>query len=116
MKDAVIQPTTAHGVSITHVVLTPNFVNSKGSLHGSVSCTIVDWSSGNALATMGRGSGVSVDMHTTFLSAAAKVGDIICIEGKIDRLGRNLAYTSVKITKEGSGEVITLASHTKFVG
>jgi acyl-coenzyme A thioesterase 13 len=116
MSEASIHPTTSHGKSIAHVRLTPSHVNSKGSLHGSVSASMVDWSSGNALATMGRGSGVSVDMHVSFLSAKAKVGDVVVIEGTIDRVGRNLAYTSVRILKEGTDEVITLASHTKFVG
>jgi acyl-coenzyme A thioesterase 13 len=55
-------------------------------------------------------------MHVSFLSAKAKVGDVVVIEGTIDRVGRNLAYTSVRIIKEGTDEVITLASHTKFVG
>jgi len=116
LSEAAIQPTTTRGKSVAHVQLTSSHVNSKGSLHGSVSASMVDWSSGNALATMGQGSGVSVDMHVSFLSAKAKVGDVVVIEGTIDRLGRNLAYTSVRITKEATDEVITLASHTKFVG
>lgn len=116
MSSATIHSSTSHGKSIATLTLTSAHVNSKGSLHGSVSATMVDWSSGNALATMGSHSGVSVDMHVSFLSGKAKVGDTIRIEGTIDRLGRTLAFTSVRITKEESGEVVILASHTKHVG
>ncbi len=54
-------------------------------------------------------------MHVSFLSGKAAVGDVVVIEGTIDRLGRTLAFTSVRITKESTGEIVVLASHTKHV-
>lgn len=63
-----VLPATEIGQSISSLVLEPHHLNSKGSIHGSVSAVIVDWASGNALATMGSHSGLSVDMHVTFLN------------------------------------------------
>ena len=63
-----VLPATEAGQSISSLVLEPQHLNSKGSIHGSVSAAIVDWASGNALATMGSHSGLSVDMHVTFLN------------------------------------------------
>ncbi|KAJ9094161.1 hypothetical protein QFC20_006959 [Naganishia adeliensis] len=74
------QPSTIRGTSISHLTLEPQHLNSAGSIHGSVSATIVDWASGNALATMQSKSGASVDMHVTFLNKA-KEGELIEIRG-----------------------------------
>jgi acyl-coenzyme A thioesterase 13 len=55
----------------------------------------VDWASGNALATMGSGSGASVDMHVTFLNKA-KLGEVVEVRGIVDKLGRRMAFTRVE--------------------
>jgi hypothetical protein len=68
LRNLTVLPSTKAGTSIASLVLEPQHLNSKGSIHGSVSATIVDWASGNALATTGSGSGVSVDMHVTFMN------------------------------------------------
>lgn len=72
-------PHTTRGTSLSSIILSDVHLNSKGSIHGSVSATFVDWASGNALSTMGRGSGVSLDMHTTFLSTC-KGGEKVLIK------------------------------------
>jgi hypothetical protein len=83
------QQSTTAGTSISHLTLAPEHLNSKGSIHGSVSATIVDWASGNALATMRCGSGVSVDMHVTFLNGA-KEGEVVEVKGVVDKLGKRM--------------------------
>lgn len=115
LKDLAVQTTTTSGTSICHLVLAPEHLNSVGSIHGSVSATIVDWASGSALATMGSKSGASVDMHVTFLSKA-KLGEMVEVKGIVDRLGGRIAFTRVEVRKVEGGELVVTAIHTKFVG
>ncbi len=100
------------------LVLAPAHVNSRGTIHGSVSATIVDWAGGLAIATHGMDkTGASVDIHVTYISTA-HVGDTVEIEGMATKVGINLAFTNVTITKVVDGELgplVASASHTKFV-
>ncbi len=90
--------------------------NSAAHLRNPFSILQVDWSSGSALSTLSSPSGVSTDMHVTFLSRAM-VGETVTIEGTIDKLGKRLAFTRVEIrNKSKGGEVVVVAVHTKFVG
>lgn len=67
-----------------------------------------------AIASTGRDkTGVSTDLHTSFVSSA-KEGDVLVIEGRVSRVGGTMAYTSVEIRKEG-GEVVATGLHTKFM-
>jgi acyl-coenzyme A thioesterase 13 len=93
-------------------------VNSRNTLHGSVIATIVDWAGGLAIATHGlEKTGVSVDIHVTYLSTA-QVDETIEIEGNAHKVGRTLGFTSVKLTKVVHGElghVVATGSHTKYI-
>ncbi|KAJ9091183.1 hypothetical protein QFC21_007304 [Naganishia friedmannii] len=116
LKDLSIQRSTTFGTSISHLTLAPEHLNSAGSIHGSVSATIVDWASGSALATRGSKSGASVDMHVTFLSKA-KLGEVLEVKGVVDKLGGRIAFTRVEVRRvNGDGELVVTAIHTKFVG
>ncbi|KAH8689578.1 HotDog domain-containing protein [Talaromyces proteolyticus] len=92
-------------------------VNSKGTLHGTLSACVVDWASGMAIASHGATStGVSTDMSVSFLSTA-KEGDIVEIEGRTGKVGKTLAFTTVTISKETEGKrtIVVQGSHTKYV-
>lgn len=110
------------GRVVVHLALESIHLNSKQSLHGSVSATLVDFMGGVAIASFDNrdSTGVSTDMHVSFLSGA-KAGETLEVEGKVDRCGGVLAYTSVIVKKldtakgEGMGTVVTMGSHTKFV-
>lgn len=89
-------------------------MNSKGTLHGTVSACIVDCFGGLVVASTGRDkTGLSTDIHTTYVSTA-KEGDILEIEAKASKVGATLAFTTVEIRKEG-GSVIATGTHTKYV-
>lgn len=117
-----------HGLRLTHaskglvvfrLPLAACHLNTAGSLHGSVSATIVDWAGGLAIAAwdMRAQTGVSVDIHVTYVSGA-KLGQEVEIEGRIDRVGGSLAFTNVGVykVKDGErGEAVALGRHTKFV-
>ncbi|KAF2759967.1 Thioesterase/thiol ester dehydrase-isomerase [Pseudovirgaria hyperparasitica] len=107
------------GTVVARLPLTDVHVNSKGGIHGSTSATIVDLIGGLAIAAydLRDSTGVSVDIHITYVSSA-KVGDIIEIVGSVDKVGGTLAYTSVTIWKVVDGQrgpVVVKGSHTKYV-
>lgn len=107
------------GLVTARLALTQDHMNSGGSLHGSVSATIVDWAGGMAVASydLRDGTGVSVDIHVTYQSGA-KVGDTIEIEGIAEKVGGSLAFTKVNIFKVEDGKRGRLAvsgTHTKYV-
>ncbi|XXG96188.1 hypothetical protein Hte_002469 [Hypoxylon texense] len=107
------------GSVTARLALTRSHINSSGGLHGAASAAIVDWAGGMAIATWDRRrkTGVSVDIHVTYLSSAAE-GDEIEIAAYADKVGGSLAFTRVVISKVVDGEagpVIANGSHTKFV-
>lgn len=110
------------GVMRARMVLDNQHINSHYTLHGATSACITDWSGGLAVATHGyESTGVSVDIHVTYLSTAKK-GDIVEIEATADRVGRNMAYTSISVSRVDAGkdgkEVLTVVakgSHTKYI-
>lgn len=110
------------GSMIAHLPVGPNHINSKHTLHGSVSATIVDWAGGMAIASTGlEQTGFSTDIHVSYVSTA-KEGDILTIEGKTSRVGKNMAFTSVTIYKgeSTSGDleeltVVATGTHTKYI-
>ncbi|KAJ5146564.1 uncharacterized protein N7515_001128 [Penicillium bovifimosum] len=98
--------------------LTAEHVNSRGTIHGAVSAAIVDWAGGMSIATHGyEKTGASVDIHISYLSTAT-VGDTLDILAVADRVGKSMAFTTVKISRVVDGEVgplVSRGSHTKFL-
>lgn len=127
-----------HGLRLTHASkglvrfrlrLAACHLNSSGSLHGSVAATAVDWAGGLAVAAwdLRAQTGVSVDIHVSYL-AGARLGQVVEVEGRVDRVGGSLAFTTVEIWKvdgleegvedlEGGkrGDCVVLGRHTKYV-
>ncbi|KAJ5345392.1 Thioesterase superfamily [Penicillium brevicompactum] len=98
--------------------LTADHVNSRGTIHGAVSAAIIDWAGGMSIATHGfEKTGASVDIHVTYLSTAT-VGETLDISAAADRVGKTMAFTTIKISKVIDGEVgplVSKGSHTKFL-
>jgi uncharacterized protein (TIGR00369 family) len=107
------------GLVIGRLTLTKDHINSGGGLHGAVSATIVDAFGGLAITSFdGREkSGPSVEINVSYLGKAGE-GDEVEIEGRAEKVGGSLGFTSVKISKvKGGGalETVVLGRHTKFV-
>lgn len=106
------------GIVTARLNVQPRHLNSKGTLHGTVSACLTDWAGGLAIASHGReNTGFSTDIHTTFISTA-KEGDVLEIEGRASKVGGTLAFTSVEIRKvgeDGASRVVSMGSHTKYV-
>lgn len=105
------------GSMVATLKVKPNHLNSKGTLHGSMSATIVDWAGGMAIASTGlEKTGLSTDIHVSYVSTA-KLDDVLTIEGSVSKVGRNLGFTTVTIYK-GEGEdksVVAHGTHTKYI-
>ncbi|KAF7549321.1 hypothetical protein G7046_g8389 [Stylonectria norvegica] len=110
---------SSRGSVTTRLVLEPNHVNSKGGLHGAVSATIIDFTTGLAIASwdLRETTGASVDMHISYLSSA-KVGDTVEIVATADKVGGSMAFTTIRISKleeDGTQTAVTIGQHTKYV-
>lgn len=105
--------------SITaRLTLGGNHVNSRGTIHGAVSAALVDWSGGLAISSHGlEKSGASIDIHVTYIGTA-QVGETIEIEALANKVGRSMAFTTIRICKlvDGKpGPMVATASHTKYI-
>lgn len=61
-------------------------------------------------------TGVSTDIHVSYVSSA-KSGDLLTIEGTANKVGRNMAFTTVTIYK-GDAEnrsVVAHGTHSKYI-
>lgn len=96
----------------------PVHLNSRGTLHGTVSACLTDWAGGLAIASTGREkTGVSTDIHTTYI-ATAQENDLLVIDGNATKVGATMAYTTVSIQKlnaDGSKSPVANGTHTKYV-
>jgi len=106
------------GHVVCRLLLSKTHMNSAGGLHGSVSATIIDWMGGMAISsqTLKDSSGVSVDIHATYLSSV-KDGDEIEIEGLADKVGASMSFTKIHIFRVDDGQrgrLVVSGSHTKF--
>ncbi|OJJ61026.1 hypothetical protein ASPSYDRAFT_42865 [Aspergillus sydowii CBS 593.65] len=107
-----------NGLVRARLPIQPLHVNSKGTLHGTLSACLVDWAAGMAIASTGPSTtGVSTDLSVSYLSTA-KAGDILEIEGRALKIGKTLAFTRVAVGKsvEGGKSIpVVEGSHTKYV-
>lgn len=106
------------GSATARLVLGKNHVNSRGTIHGAVSAALVDWSGGLAICSNGlEKSGASIDIHITYIGTA-QVGETIEVEAIANKVGKNMAFTTIRIYKLVDGRtspMIATASHTKYI-
>ncbi len=110
---------TSRGRVVCRLVLDAVHVNSRGGLHGAVSATIVDMTTGMAIAAwdLRDTTGASADMHLSYLGTTV-IGDELEIVAAAEKVGGSLAFVSVRIDKigrDGTRTPVTQAQHTKFV-
>ncbi|KAK4694335.1 acyl-coenzyme A thioesterase 13, partial [Lecanoromycetidae sp. Uapishka_2] len=118
LSDVSIIAASKEGSVQAQLEIKPVHLNSKGTLHGTVSACLVDWAGGLAIASTGlEKTGASTDMHTSFVSTA-KEGDVLWINAKASKVGGTLAFTNVEIGKagmDGDKNIVSTGSHTKYV-
>ncbi|KAJ6529121.1 thioesterase family protein [Mycena vulgaris] len=119
LLSSLVLSAVSHGRVTLRLTVLPLHVNSKAVLHGSVSATLVDLVAGLAIISTGhQKTGLSTDLHVSFVGSA-KEGDVLWIEGIAERVGGTLAFTRVRVEKEGANEgeraLVATGSHTKYV-
>ncbi|KAH6898154.1 HotDog domain-containing protein [Thelonectria olida] len=102
----------------TQLLLGKNHVNSRGTLHGAVSATIIDFTTGLAVASwdLRDTTGASIDMHISYLGTA-NVGDTLEIVSTANKVGGSLSFSTIRISKlqeDGTSTLVTLGQHTKY--
>ncbi|KAB8255880.1 HotDog domain-containing protein [Aspergillus pseudonomiae] len=106
------------GVFHSRIQVASHHLNSKGTLHGVFSACVTDWAGGLAIASCGLDStGVSTDIHVNYLSTAT-TGDWLEIEGRANKVGKSLAFTSITISKRaetGQTTIVAHGTHTKYI-
>ncbi len=94
------------------LTVTEALSNSYGTLHGGATATLVDVvGTLAALSVDPLRPGVSVEMNQSFVRAA-KVGEVLRIEGRCLKAGARLAFTEVDILN-ARGEIVATGRHTK---
>jgi acyl-coenzyme A thioesterase 13 len=92
--------------------VTRSLSNLYGTLHGGASATLVDIL--GTMAMMSRDAskpGVSVDLNISF-TAAAPIGELLTLDGRVIKGGRRLAFTEVEI-RRADGTLVATGRHTK---
>ncbi|KAL2213047.1 Thioesterase/thiol ester dehydrase-isomerase [Sarocladium strictum] len=107
------------GTVLTRLVLDGKHLNSRGGLHGAVSATIIDFTTGLAIASwdLRPATGASVDMNISFLSVA-KEGDVLEVESCAEKVGGSLSFVKIRISKvgeDGERTLVTVGQHTKYL-
>ncbi|XP_050434924.1 acyl-coenzyme A thioesterase 13-like isoform X2 [Adelges cooleyi] len=112
------------GKCVAEMVVEKQHTNAFNMLHGGFTASAIDLFSSIAVLTHPKifedidehsESGVSVDIHVKYL-ASAKIGDEIIINADTVKLGRNLAFLEVTMTRKADNVIIAKGGQTKFVG
>ncbi|KAK2739282.1 hypothetical protein FQN57_006617 [Myotisia sp. PD_48] len=89
--------------------------NRLGIVHGGTIASMVDLGGSLAVASHGLfATGVSTDLNVTYLNSGGKIGDKLLAEVTCDKIGKTLAYTTIRFTNPAN-EVIARGSHTKYI-
>jgi len=91
-------------------------LNRNMTMHGGVILSLTDTLGSMALTTRGLWqTGVSVDIHTSFLRPAGVEGDVMRAVARVESYGKTLASTRVEFFNS-QGKLAAFGSHTKFIG
>ncbi|XP_069702667.1 acyl-coenzyme A thioesterase 13-like [Periplaneta americana] len=97
------------------LVLGPEHQNTKGTLHGGLTATLVDILPTAAFMTRQNGViGTTVNLDISYLKPA-KEGDTIVIDCNTLKAGKALAFFEVEIRKKQTGELIAKGFHTMYI-
>ncbi len=98
------------GYARLSLVLQAHHTNPNGVMHGGVITTMMDSALGAALMAQrgeeaSRNPHATVEMNASFL-AGARPGDEIVVEGRVLRLGKNIAFGEAEARRRSDGELI----------
>jgi len=107
------------------MLISEEHINSKGTLHGGFTATLVDGMSSLSLISsllspsppVDQSSfpgAVSVELSVSYLNPV-KTGETIVIEAETIKQGKTIAFLDVKIRNKSNGKLIATGKHTKFI-
>ncbi|KAI0070039.1 Thioesterase/thiol ester dehydrase-isomerase [Panus rudis PR-1116 ss-1] len=104
------------GVVEASLKIEPYNINRVGTAHGGFILSLTDTLGSLAVASKGQYmTGVSVDIGTSFVKPAGKVGDELRVKAIVTGIGKSLAYTRVDFFI-AQGQLAAYGFHTKYVG
>ncbi|KAK9696207.1 hypothetical protein K7432_012597 [Basidiobolus ranarum] len=106
---------------VFQLTVEPKDANPGGGLHGACIAQLIDMGTSVLIKCMSEegfqyGTGVSTEMNISFVSGAV-VGDVVEVECKVVKRGKNLAYTLThlkRVTPNKKPTIIAYGGHTKF--
>jgi uncharacterized protein (TIGR00369 family) len=95
------------GVYVSELEATPDTLNFLGIVHGAAIAALIDHAGGyGAKVLTGRG-GPTSDLHIRYLGAA-KEGDVLRAEARVERDGRTLIVMDVRVSDQ-HGRLVAVA-------
>lgn len=90
-------------------------LNYWGAMHGGAISTLVDIASTIAITGLDKNhrKNISIELSTKFLSPVVPDMKIVYILCSIQKIGKNVAYSTIEIIEPKNLKVIATASHTK---
>ncbi|KAJ2971845.1 hypothetical protein NUW54_g12404 [Trametes sanguinea] len=86
------------------------------TVHGGLIMSLTDTLGSLAVATKGQYmTGVSVDIGTSFVKPAGRVGEELTANAVVTGIGKSLAYTRVDFYN-AQGQLAAYGHHTKYIG
>lgn len=112
------------GLLVVTIVVTEELSNGGGALHGGAIATIIDVLTTAILLAADLRPSVTIDLHTTCISAA-QIGDDVTIEARIDNIGKSIQFSSCRLFTRldtdtdsdnvGKEKLVATGLHTKKV-
>ncbi|CAL1712606.1 unnamed protein product [Somion occarium] len=104
------------GLLEASVKIEPYNLNRVGTAHGGYILSLTDTLGSLAVATKGQYmTGVSVDVGTSFVKPAGRVGEELTAKAIVTGIGKSLAYTRVDFFN-AQGQLAAYGFHTKYIG
>ncbi|EJD75297.1 hypothetical protein LOAG_17525 [Loa loa] len=97
---------------VVEMVVEEEHINSKKTLHGGQTAALVDMITARAVGMTVRDKVmVSVELAVSYL-LPVKLGETVEIEGKVLKIGRNIAFTEAEFRRKGDNRIVAKGKHT----
>lgn len=97
---------------LVELVVEEEHVNSQKTLHGGQTAALVDMITARAVGMTVRDKAmVSVELAVSYM-LPVKLGEAIEIEGKVLKVGRNIAFTEAEFRRKSDGRLVAKGKHT----
>ncbi len=93
----------------------PSTLNYWGAMHGGAISTLVDIASTIAITGLDKNhrKNISIELSTKFLSPVVPDLKVVYILCSIQKIGKNVAFSTIEVIEPKNLKVIVTASHTK---